>query len=86
MGTNSGCVVLAEVTPRVVKPLHRLEGGHCAVVRCALWQKQRLVTAGEDARICAWTPQGAVAAASYSAATRNPAATTHRRATPYHKR
>ena len=84
MGTHSGGVVLAEVTPRVVKPRLRLEGGHSAVVRCALWQNQRLITAGEDARICVWTPQGAVAAASHTMTSMR--TTAHRRAAPYQKR
>lgn len=86
MGTNGGDIVLAQVTPRVVKPLRHLKGGHCAVVRCALFQNQRLLTAGEDARICTWTPQVAGAEARPVSGKFPSQTSTRRRAAPYTKR
>ena len=62
MGTFSGNVVVANVTPRNVKPEFSLKNAHTGVVRTVMWQSHRLITGGEDARLCIWKRPTAVSA------------------------
>eukprot|EP00761_Pharyngomonas_kirbyi_P008913 gb/GECH01008925.1/.p1 GENE.gb/GECH01008925.1/~~gb/GECH01008925.1/.p1 ORF type:complete len:437 (+),score=108.43 gb/GECH01008925.1/:1-1311(+) len=44
-----------EGTTGGIQPLWRLSGGHEAPVRCAAYYEGRLLTAGEDSRLCLWS-------------------------------
>jgi hypothetical protein len=56
-GDWAGNLTVAEVSDAAVAPVAHLRGGgHCAVVRSALWGGgHELWTGGEDARVCRWS-------------------------------
>jgi len=59
-GEHSGVVHMLAVEPGSLVALHSLGStmAHDSDVRCYHWGRSSLLTAGDDARICMWTPVG----------------------------
>ena len=70
-GNSRGDGYLFRVDADRISPALHLSGGHAGCIRDFCWistpQGRRLITGGEDARLCEWDPEGRVVAQSSSA-------------------